>query len=125
MKYSPSIYARAFSEIVSPPSADKKAGVLIKNFLTLIRKNNDQHQLKKIFSQIEKTVREKTGKRKLMVETARPFKKLDSAIKKVIRKDDIVEEKINPDLIAGLKIILNDEIQFDGSMQKKIKSLFS
>ena len=124
MKYSPSIYAKALSEVAIDPTADKRANVLVKNFLKLVEKNNDQHQLKKIFQETEKLVREKTGKRKVVLETARPIKKLDSAVKKIIKKGDILEEKINPDLIAGLKIILNDEKQFDGSMAKKIKQLF-
>lgn len=124
MKHSPQIYAKAFSEIASEPSADKKANVFVKNFLKLIEKNNDQHQLKKIFREAEKLVREKTGKRKIVLETARPVKKFDTAIKKIVKKGDVIEEKINPELIAGIKIILNDEMQFDGSMQKKIKSLF-
>jgi F0F1-type ATP synthase delta subunit len=124
VKYSPSIYAKALSEVAIDPTADKRANVLVKNFLKLVEKNNDQHQLKKIFQETEKLVREKTGKRKVVLETARPIKKLDSAVKKIIKKGDILEEKINPDLIAGLKIILNDEKQFDGSMAKKIKQLF-
>jgi F0F1-type ATP synthase delta subunit len=125
MKYSPQIYARVFSEIVCDPSFDKKEEFLVKNFLGLIAKNNDQHQLKKIIALAEKLVRAKTGRRKLVIETARPVKKLDNIIKKIIKKDDIVEEKINKDLIAGLKVVLNDEMQFDGSMQRKIKKLFS
>ncbi len=125
MKYSPQIYARAFSEVVSEPSADKKAVDLVKNFLALVVKNNDQHQLKKIYARTEKMMREKTGKRKVAVETARQVKNLKSALKEIIKEGDIVEEKVNPDLIAGLKIILNDEMQFDGSMAKKIKNLFS
>lgn len=124
MKHSPQIYAKAFSGIASEPSADKRANVLVKNFLKLVEKNNDQRQLKKIFQEAEKLVREKTGKRKIILETARPVKKLDGAVKKFIKKGDILEEKINPDLIAGLRIILNDERQFDGSMAKKIKQLF-
>jgi F0F1-type ATP synthase delta subunit len=125
MKYSPQIYARALSEIVTEPSADKRTADLIKNFLALVIKNNDQHQLKKIYARAEKMVREKTGKRKVAVETARQIKNLKSALKEIIKKGDIIGEKINPDLIAGMKIIINDEMQFDGSMANKIKRLFS
>ncbi len=125
MKYPPQIYARAFGGAISDSSAGKKANVLVKSFLDLIKKNNDQHLLKKIYEQAEKMVREKAGKRKVVIETARPIKNPNSMVKKISQKGDIVEEKINSDLIAGMKIILNDEMQFDGSMQKKIKRLFS
>lgn len=122
MKYSPQIYAKAFSEIIMKPSV-KKAD-LVKNFLRLIKKNNDEHLLKKIYELTEKMARDKFGKRKVVVETARAIKGLNITIKKISQKGDIVEKKINPDLIAGIKIILNDEMQFDGSMEKKIKNLF-
>jgi F0F1-type ATP synthase delta subunit len=122
MKHSPQIYAKAFSEIVMR-SPVKKAD-LVKSFLTLVKKNNDQYLLKKIYEQAEKNVREKTGKRKLVVEIARKAKGLDAAVRKIAKKSDIVEEKINPDLIAGIKITINDEMQFDGSMSRKIKKLF-
>jgi F0F1-type ATP synthase delta subunit len=58
------------------------------------------------------------------VEVARKAKGLDAAVKKIAKKSDIVEEKINPDLIAGIKITINDEMQFDGSFAKKVKELF-
>lgn len=123
MKYSPQIYAKAFSEIIMKPSV-KKAD-LVKNFLRLIKKNNDEHLLKKIYELTEKMTRDKFGKRKVVVETARVIKGLNSLIKKISQKGDIVEKKINSDLIAGIKIILNDEMQFDGSMARKVKKLFN
>lgn len=125
MKYLPQIYARAFSEIAADSSADKKANILIKNFLNLIKKNNDQHLLKKIYEQTEKIVREKSGKKKIILETARNIKNLNKVIKKIAKKGDIVEEKNNPGLLAGIKIIVNEEMQFDGSIKNKIKNLFS
>ncbi len=123
MKYSPQIYAKAFSEMVLKPPA--KGVNLAKNFLALVRKNNDQHLLKKIYAQTEKIVREKTGKKKIILETARNIKNLNKIIKKIAKKGDIVEEQNNPNLLAGIKIIVNDEMQFDGSMLNKINSLFS
>jgi F0F1-type ATP synthase delta subunit len=32
----------------------------------------------------------------------------------------VVEERIDPELIAGIRIILNDELQFDGSLKHKL-----
>jgi F0F1-type ATP synthase delta subunit len=122
MKYSPQIYAKAFSNIVIKSSA--KRADLIKNFLNLVKKNNDQHLLKKIYEQVEKIIRKKSGKNKIILETARNIKNSSRIIKKIAKKSDIVEERNNPSLLAGIKIIVNDEMQFDGSMQNKINSLF-
>jgi F0F1-type ATP synthase delta subunit len=123
VKYSPQIYAKAFSAIATKSSV--KDNILLRNFLALIKKNNDQHLLKKICARVEKLIREKTGRRKIVIEIARPVKNLDDATGKITRKDDLVEEKINPDLIAGIRIVVDDERQFDGSMAAKIKRLFS
>lgn len=122
MKYTPNIYAKAFSGIILKPPV--RGGDLTKNFIALVKKNNDQHLLKKIYKQAEKIVREKSGKKKIILETARNIKNSNRIIKKIAKKGDIVEEKNNPNLLAGIKIIVNDEIQFDGSMQNKINSLF-
>jgi F0F1-type ATP synthase delta subunit len=80
--------------------------------------------LKKIYARAEKLAREQTGRRKIVIETARPIENMDKVIAKIIKKDDIFIEKINSDLIAGIKVIINDEIQFDGSMARKLKQLF-
>lgn len=122
MKYSPQMYAKAFSAITAKPSAE--SDILVKNLLALIKKNNDQHLLKKIYARVEKLVREQTGRRKVVIETARPIKNADKIIGKIIKKDDILNERTNPDLIAGVRLIINDEVQFDGSMARKIKKLF-
>ena len=52
--------------------------------------------------------------------TANQKKLLDSFIK----EGDVVKEKINPELIAGIKIIINNNKQFDASMQKKLQEIF-
>ena len=35
----------------------------------------------------------------------------------------VVKEKIDPELIAGIKIIINDSKQFDASMQSKLQKI--
>ena len=36
----------------------------------------------------------------------------------------VVKEKINPELIAGVKIIINNSKQFDASMKSKLQKIF-
>jgi F0F1-type ATP synthase delta subunit len=42
----------------------------------------------------------------------------------MVKKDDVVVERIDPALVAGMKMTVNDEEQFDGSLQRKLASLF-
>jgi len=67
----------------------------------------------------------KQGKSKITFETARKItasqkKLLDSFVK----NGDVVKEKINPEIIAGVKIIINNSKQFDSSMQSKLQNIF-
>ena len=51
-----------------------------------------------------------------------PQKKLVHAF---VRVHDIVHEKIDPTLVAGIKVTINDEMQFDGTMKAKLDKLFT
>ena len=42
----------------------------------------------------------------------------------IVKSGDLIKEKINPELIAGVKIIINNSKQFDASMQKKLQEIF-
>ena len=67
----------------------------------------------------------KQGKSKVTFETAR---KMTAAQKKMlggfVKDGDVIKEKINPEIIAGIKVIINNSKQFDASMQKKLQNIF-
>lgn len=124
MKYSPKLYARAFGELAAGALSDNKETILARNFLAAVRKNGDVHQLKKIYGETEKFLRLKDGRRKITIETAREIAGLKIKLKHFFAQLDIVEEKINPELLAGVKITVNDETEFDGTLKRKIDKLF-
>jgi F0F1-type ATP synthase delta subunit len=124
MKYPPRLYAKALSEVAAKELSLAQEKGIIHNFLSLLKKNGDSYQLKKIVAEAEKLLRAKTGKRKITIETARPVKKLETLLAAIAEKSDIVEEKINSDLIAGVKVTINEEEQFDGTLKRKIDKLF-
>ena len=128
MKYAPHVYARALVEVLSVPangsgtaSGKKTDDELAKNFLALVRKNGDERYLRKILEEASRFARGKSGVRKVTVESARALMPSQKAlIAHFVNPGDVVEERIDPDLIAGIKIILNDEMQFDGSLKNKL-----
>ena len=63
----------------------------------------------------------KSGNKKIVLEMARQNKVI---LKSVIKKNDVVEEKINPELIAGIKIIIDNERQLDFSLKNKLDKIF-
>lgn len=126
MKYAPHVYAKALVEVLSAPPGPGRQhdDAIAKNFLALVRKNGDESHVRKILEEASRFARGKSGVRKVMIESARPLapsqKKL---MERFTKPGDVVEERINPDLIAGIKVILNDEMQFDGSLKNKLNGI--
>ncbi|MFA6190288.1 MAG: F0F1 ATP synthase subunit delta [Candidatus Staskawiczbacteria bacterium] len=120
------LYAKALAEILS-----KKGGVsateekkIVNNFVKFLEKNGQIGRSKEILELAENLLLAKQGKRKITFETARAITTSQKKVlEKVINKGDIVKEKINPQLIAGIKIIINNSQQFDASMQSKLNNI--
>jgi len=126
MNCNPKTYAIAFCEAAMNVKSKSDADRCVKNLLALVSANRDQKKLKDIFLAVEKIIRRKTGHRKFIIESARPLSHAnEKTIKHLIKPADIVENKIDSRLIAGIKININDELQFDGSFATKIKSILN
>ncbi len=126
MKYQPKFYAQAFAELAGKKLSPAEEKHIVNNLLQAVKRNGDERQLPKILAAAEKLLREKDGRRKVVLESARP---LHSATRKDLSEfllsNDVVEEKINPALVAGVKVIVNDETQLDFSLASKLKKLFA
>ena len=104
MKHKIKDYATALSELIMESNSDKKK--FIGRFLDLLRKNNDMGKAKKIVVMTEDIILNKKDNKKVVLQMARKIKNLENLFAK---KNDIVEEKINPELVAGVKIVVNGE----------------
>lgn len=123
MKHKPHIYARALVEVLSMPDGPGKKSddEIAKNFLVLVRKNGDEGHLKKILEEASRFARGKSGVRKVVLESARPLQSSQrTALAHFVKAGDVVVERVDPELVAGIRIILNDEVQFDGSLKHKL-----
>jgi len=119
------LYAKALAEVVSKKMSPAEEKKITDNFLKILIKTEQEGKAEDILNLAEDLILQKQGKRKITFETAR---KITANQKKLLEsftnKGDIVKEKINPELIAGIKIIINDSQQFDTSMQSKLSKLF-
>ena len=92
--------------------------------MKLLISSGYERKSKEILDLAEDLLLKKQGKRKIIFETAR---KITTSQKKLlesfVKKGDVVKEKINPELIAGIKIIINNEKQFDNSMLSKLNNI--
>ena len=116
------LYAKALAEILSKKGIDEKK--IVNNFIKLLVSTGYEGKSKEILDLTEDLLLAKRGKKKITFETAR---KTAAGQKKImdslVEKGDVVKEKINPELIAGIKIIINDSRQFDSSMQSKLNKI--
>ncbi len=126
MKYPAHIYAKALVEVL----ADEKGGAakdqqrVADNFMALVRRNGDEAHLKKILEEASRMARGRGGARKVIIESARPFTPSQrKEVEHFIKKEDVVVEKVDPTLVAGVCITVNDEMQFDGSLRRKLAEL--
>ncbi len=123
MKYPAHLYAKALAEAIAEPKADGDA--IAKNFQALLRRNGDEAHARKIIEEAARFVREKSGVRKVTVESAR---ELNAAQRKMVsaftKSGDIVESRIDSELVAGIRLIVDDEMQFDGSLRGKLDTIF-
>ena len=117
------LYAKALAEVLSKKGIDEKK--IVNNFVKLLVGAGYENKSKEVLDLAEDYLLQKQGKRKIVLETAR---KMTAGQKKmaqsIAQTGDIVKEKINPELIAGIKIIINNSRQFDASMQSKLQNIF-
>ena len=125
MRYSLKNYAEALAAAIHDIDP-ARSGAIVKNFLVLLGKSGDEVHAEKIVNAAERILRKKDGGREVIFESARSLepgnKKLLSG---VAREKDIVATHINPDLVAGVRIVIDGEQEFDGSLKGKLDKMFS
>jgi len=123
MKYNYKIYARALVFALEEAQNLAQKEKVIKNFLFLVQKNKDTRQIKKIIDFASRIIYKKEGRQRIILETARPQNNLKNLFQKFFNEKDIIEEKINPNILAGLRIVFDDEKELDFSFKKRLELL--
>ena len=124
MRESAENYARAFIFLLEkyPHEQDR----LIAGLKKALRRAGDERNAKKVIAAIEDAILRKEGKKKITVTSARPLSKesLDR-IYKQFETDAVFETKVQPDLIAGVRVMINREQLIDATLKRKLGILFS
>ncbi len=124
MRYSIRNYAQALAD-VSQEAHAKDAHDIQKNFLELLRRSGDEAHLGKILVEAERIMRAKDGSKHFVVTMARKQKSSGHEIlKHLVRPHDVVTESIDSTLVAGIRVTMNDEMVFDGSLKTKLNAMF-
>jgi len=124
MKYSSQNYSTALilgTKNVSSTELD----IRVKNFLAQIVRNGDFSNISKILYQIEVDQAKALGGKVIDIEFAREMDRiLPEELFKVFSQQDIVNIRINSKLIAGVRVTVNGEREFDNSLHGKLNKVF-
>jgi len=124
MRYPAEAYARAFTEALAEHSSKKDH--IIKSFLDAVYKNGDWPAVWKILDLIIKKITRDSGGRVVSAEFARPLsEKMISEFKEKFSAKDHMEISIKPELIAGVRVLIDGEKELDMTLAKKINKLFN
>ena len=115
-------FAKALYE-VTKDLPEKNIPEVIKQFFLILQKNN---KLKKIDNIVEEFInysKKQNGIQDIEIESARPLEQSTlNKIKKIFGEKSEVTEKINKDLLGGVRIKVDDLI-YDASLQKQLIKL--
>jgi len=125
MRYSTQNYAKALAAAVMEAKPEDGARI-IRNFTGLLRKSGDETHAVKIINEASRMLLLQRGGREVVFETARPMAKAhhEKALREFTKAHDSVTLRVNPDLVAGVRIVVNGEQEFDGSLRGKLDKLF-
>ena len=123
MKITPKQYAISLYETTKNVDSFKEEE-RVKNFVGILKKNNDLSLANKIKDEYNKYHREQRNISRIEITSS---DKLDSKIlNKIIQKFENqieVEEKIDKSLIGGIVVKVDDDVLIDGSVRRKLEDL--
>jgi len=96
-----------------------------KRFLETVRKNGDLKSAGKILKALGVFLTGERGGRVISVESARGMQDATRAkFSERFQKEDLVEFSVNPALIAGARVTVNNSRELDFSFKRKLNKLF-
>ncbi len=122
-KITPKQYAHAFLDALEGKKLSHEHAM--ENFLALIRRNGDWPKQKRIIEACEDLLRSRDEKKLVEVVSARPLTEAQrKEIHNVFHHAKIdLHERIEPELIAGVKIVVDRGEQFDGTLKHKLDTI--
>ena len=124
-KVTPQLYAEAFLAAAREPKAH--ADALVKSFVELLKKRGDFAHREIVMQAIEDKERAHAGRKFVEIESARPLPASElKTVKHLFHVESCdFEERVNEDLVAGVRITVDRERELDGTLQYMLKKIFN
>lgn len=126
MRYTHDTYAKALANLLSSARSREEQKKLLAIFAKVAIRNGDAGTMVKTLSRTEELLAKRGKGDLVMIESARPLApKLRRELGDKIPKGSHVEERVNPALIAGVRVTINGERELDASLKARLDRLFS
>ncbi|OGE83399.1 MAG: hypothetical protein A3B23_01595 [Candidatus Colwellbacteria bacterium RIFCSPLOWO2_01_FULL_48_10] len=127
MKYTNKQYANSLLSALDGKSANEQPA-MIKRFLALLRKNGDSAKRSQILRETERGYFRASGMSRVEVEVAGKSlaaETLRKDIEEAVGRKIVMSEKVNPAMIGGIKILIDDETLIDASALSRLNKIFT
>ena len=124
MTYLPRHFAKAFVDLADGQSEAKQLD-LAKGLVAAVTKRGEQNKLPAILLEINHLLTKKNGGRVISLELARHQAKLAETFRKICRPQDSFQVTEKPDLIAGARLIIDQDQILDCSFSRRLATIFS
>jgi F0F1-type ATP synthase delta subunit len=123
VKYQPRHYAIAFREALESGVEYRTAK---ENLLAALGRKGDRHRFAQVVREIERFEAREVGGRMVTIEFAREMSdKKTRELTKAFAPKDRVTTQIRPELIAGARVMIDDERELDLSLRGRMRALFT
>lgn len=125
MRHSPKQHASALLLAMADKSPEERKKIL-RQFLSLLSRRGDSPRLGLILREVERQYLREAGLKKVVLEAPNAVPaKVKKEVEGILGKNLLIQEKINPRILAGIKVLVNDELLIDASAETQLRKLFS
>lgn len=125
MPYSSRQYASALVAALKGKS-DSEQKEAIRRFIALLRKRGLWSRRMLMLKETERQYLKEAGAAKVSLASAAPLApETRRGIERVLGKNILWQERIDPGLLAGIKILVNEELLIDATAKRQIERMFN
>lgn len=124
MKYSVKQYASALLAALQGKTGQER-GRVIANFFKILQKNADFGKRKSVVQEMRREYFRQNGIATAKVETADGAPEhIKKELETALGREVVLEERIDPGILGGIKILIDDETLMDASLKTMIDKAF-
>ena len=125
MRYTPRQYAEALLKALKEKKVSEQKKIMT-GFLNVLRRKGDYQQIPRVLRVFEKIYWSNQGKKKVLVEYPDELaKEVRKEIENILGKKIVLSECKKPELLAGVRILVDDELMIDSSGKYFLNKLIS